>query len=222
MAGMDRRGFMKALGLGGVALTLPKPLSIVAARMADLAAPPLHVGWAEIGPLSDRERGNFVMNEIIIEPIGFLKKERYDDLFERWNLCARLMNAEDKNRNGTLYFNSRVAYFREAFKPLFPEDEIRVRVPKIFSDTMAWMWLGLDRMEFWIVPNNLRNLPRFPLPEMRIWLKGWHHKRVDQIVPPYQYMGFHAWCRVETVRLERARAIELGLCGPDEPAMEEP
>lgn len=209
---MDRREFLKSIGLGGVALTFPKPLSVVAARMADLAAPPLHVGRAEIGTLSDQERGNFVMTHVSIEPIGILKRERYDDLLDRWNLCARLMNAEDKSRNGILYFNARLAYFH--IRPIFPGQA--TRIPQIFTETMAWMWNMGDRMEFWIVPNDLRNLPRFPLPEMRIWLEGWHHKRVDQI-GSFQYMGFHAWCRVQSARLDRARAIEMGLVGPEEP-----
>src|ERR1051325_506745 len=41
---MDRRSFLKSMGLGGMSLLMPRPLEVVAARMADISGPPVHAG----------------------------------------------------------------------------------------------------------------------------------------------------------------------------------
>jgi hypothetical protein len=81
----------------------------------------------------------------------------------------------------------------------------------------AFMWLPGQRAEFWIVPGILDDLPRFPLPEMEVRVHGWiyHRGRPELVSDATAAVSF--WSRVRTVRLERARAIELGLVGRDEP-----
>lgn len=45
---LNRRTFLKSMGLGGIILTMPKPLEIIAAQMSDIEDPPIQAGFASV------------------------------------------------------------------------------------------------------------------------------------------------------------------------------
>ena len=206
---MDRREFLKILGLGGVALTMPKPLGVIAAKMEDIKGPPLHVGRCEIGPLSDDSFGNFVMQGVsLTTKMLTMTVERYKDFHGKWTLAMRYLSVEG-HRTSTLYFQVPVRHI---------PDTSMIASPLAFSylaSPLDFMWRAGDVAEFWVTPSNRYNLPKYPLPDIVISVHGWRNKRKDGIVAHPWTLRF--WARVETVQLDRARALEMGLVDRDEP-----
>lgn len=197
---MDRRDFLKSIGLGGLALTLPKPLKVMAARMADLKGPPIHAGLARF-----RDLGGILVHDFSISCVdpGLQEPHRHMDLLNNWSLHL----AAHENGNFIIlmhgaplnYLVVRDAVGGPRFDPAF----FRGNLPsKILAETS---------LDVWIVP---RGEPRYPLPELTVALHG---TKCGPGVTPGWGPLVDMMTQVRSVRLERTRAIELGLVSPSDP-----
>lgn len=210
---MERREFLKILGLGGVALTMPKPLEIVAAKMADISGPPLHAGFCEIGPLNDENRGQFVLQGISIGTADYVDLERRNDFYDHWAMTTRFVTAGDRRR---VWLAAPVRVFpsnRDNF--VYVDGRNPDGIATYLRPPMAYMFDIGERAEFWLTPTDRHDLPRFPLPKVTVILHGWHFDRTAKAQPKVYSNSY--WSEFKVVRLERARAIEMGLVDPSEP-----
>lgn len=198
---ISRRGFLETLGLVGVALTLPKPLKVMAAKMSDLSAPPLHAGRCKIGPLfQEKDDCHFVLYTIGISPDwGRLPKvAEYKD-FENWRVVAR-------DTKGDVVLEIPAAFL------IFP-NTFKTAVWGFGHPNNGYLWSGSDAWDFWIVPGSTTCLPRYPLPATKVVVHGLLYSRHRQMFTSY-YNTF------ESVHLDRAEAIRLGLASPEEKTFE--
>lgn len=190
---MNRRDFLKLVGLGGTALLAPKPLEVIAARMADLSGPPLHVGVCRF-----RELHNFALQDVGILLDRWQHKDalapgQQADLLRNWtvHLAVRRGAGRDYLRIGQRLLGRSVFGFpgrEEASEP-----SILLR--------------RSDSVEVWIVP---QGAPRFPLPLLSACVYG-------PVPASDRQPRETATLPIRTVRLERARAIELGLASTSDP-----
>ncbi len=224
---MDRRDFLKILGLGGVALTLPRPAGIVAAKMEALAAPPLHVGRCLIGPLADDER-TFLMDKIGVGVDHATTAERYADYREKWAVAVfrRFMVGDKVSRSTVLRVRSsfmpdptrsrRVVYEPNDDVELDGKETKAVEVPEFFSCHHAYRFSPGESLEFWYMPASRHDLPRFPLPKLTVSLGGYMIYKRELPRDALRTLAYHLIGDVQTMQLERGKAIEMGLCLPGE------
>lgn len=190
---MDRRAFLKVLGLGGVALTLPKPLSI----LAPIERPPFHVGRLVFPPLAD-DVAEFQMEGLSISPVRGLPVARVRDFLDKWLLRVVLhepQGAKDLLRVPTPF----VLHSRET----------RQRAPYVLGRLMRF--LPEQRLDCWLKPGEAT---RYPLPEVdmvlqgRLWRKG---------VAADKPMVYCMYGKFKTVRMDRDEAARMGICPAGEP-----
>lgn len=209
---MDRRDFLKLIGLGGVALTLPKPLEVVAARMADLERPPLHVGRVS---LTSRPEATFAMYDFTLHLPRTISKHAYSDFMEHWMLR---MSAREQDGKTVDYLRVACSFIPmgDAFDP-----ELRGyggllagmtprRQPYVMGVPLM---ISPDRvMEFWLMPDGLQ---RFPMPKAQLCFYGTQIPRVsDRRHLAADRLFINA--SFEEVRVERDEAIRLGIALADE------
>lgn len=188
---MDRRSFLKVMGLGGTALLAPKPFEVIAARMADISGPPLHAGLCRF-----RELGSFTLLDMGI-------------VFDGWQQPSTIIQAKmaDFLKNWTVHMAVRRQgghYLKISQKPIsrslfgFNHKEM---------DQGCLQLSNADTVEVWVVSDGQ---PRYPLPPLTACIYG-----------PLPASGCEvrqfASLPVRAVRLERSRAIELGLASTSDP-----
>lgn len=211
---MDRRDFLKTLGLGGIALSLPKPLEVMAAKMADLEGPPIHTGLARFRNLSGVMVYDFSLSCV---DQSFSFPHRYMDFINTWEVhlaahentrdyvpilqgvqVSRLVQKEHDDPRCTKVLGSRTSLFRKSLPA------------KSLMGTM---------LDVWIVPHGTA---KYPLPSLTVNLHSEMVKDRDSSgkpMRPYVMLGepLTLSAQVRSVRLERSRAIELGLVSPSDP-----
>ena len=225
---MDRRDFLKILGIGGVALTLPKPIGIISAKMADLQGPPLHVGYCEIGPLANDQRA-FMWDRLMVGLEHTLSIERYKDWSERWIFTMFLRRKKDDPDSRIMFMKVRANYLPIPMGDRFVvlrdpgEGQVPWTTPHECRMHERHMWSPDEVAEFWFTPASSSDLPRFPLPKLNIGLNGLmiYKKEMQSTGRDYVMGGrtlhYSAFGEVRTVQLDRARAISMGLVSPEEP-----
>ena len=188
---MDRREFLKVLGLGGVALTLPKPLSI----LAGIERPPLHVGRLLFPPLADDVTA-FEMESLSISPSPSIQVARFRDFMDKWLL--RVLRHEPAKSLDLLQVPAPY---------LLHSRETRERAPYTLGRAMRF--LPGERLDCWLKPSEA---PRYPLPEVSMILQGrlWRNG-ADKPMP------YYVWGKFKTVRMDRDEAARLGICPAGEP-----
>lgn len=222
---MDRREFLKLIGLSGVALTLPKPLQVVAARMADLERLPLHVGYVETMPAKPcGNRGFYLLHEIGVRVERAITSQRHEDYYEKWSIAMFLRKEGDKTCGiKQLQIPAHAMPNPENKFMTFDEDGKPRFVAHFQTVPHAFMLQPDDLIEFWFVPGNARDperMPKYPLPKLEVVLRGVRHyadPNVSGGLPKTRAMVFWNLCEVKKVLLDRAKAIELGLCATSEP-----
>jgi hypothetical protein len=202
---LSRRGFLETLGLAGLSLTLPKPLKVMAARMADLEKPPLHVGYCEVASVP--EGGVFLMYGFGVNFLSLPSIEIHNDYMNNW-VVSVFLKEKDKQE--------RILYVQ---RPARCVPEARTGMMTVLANPHPMVVSPNSVMEFWWTPEGK---PRFPLPELRLYVRGarsFGYKQSSRI----EWHGLKEsmqWVeerKVKHVCLERSRAIELGLVGPEEP-----
>lgn len=189
---ISRRGFLSALGLGGIALTLPKPLQLLQA----VERPPIHVGRLLFPPLADGVTA-FEMHNLSISPKQGISIAQFKDFFEKWSLKVSF------HRNGEVHDmchvpTPHVTYARGSGVP----------VPTILSDRI--LFTPDMRMDCWLRPDG--DL-KFPMPEVDMFLQGRVYRECcDKKPMPYWMYG-----KFQTVRVDLEQAKKLGLVPASEP-----
>jgi hypothetical protein len=225
---MDRRDFLKTLGLSSIALTLPKPLSIFAAKESDIKAPPLHVGRCEMGPLSDALR-RFTLQEIGMSVDRPLNAGRYEDYLWSWQIAFFMRRTDEPGSRVKMFQipssmmpDPTLAFYANSFPNLGGRSSLPtfcVMPTPIICDEKTVL-------EFWWTPKDPSLLPKHPLPKIRILLRGvMHYSRDPETFMFYKDGGImrrHSkvfwWANeARTVQLDRTRAIEMGLVPMTEP-----
>ena len=225
---MDRRDFLKTLGLAGVALTLPKPLDIIAAKMSDLQAPPLHVGYCEIGPLADDQR-TFIWDRLMVGLWHTLPIERYTDWSQRWIFTMFIRRKKDDPESRIMFMKVQAYHLPTPYDERFVllrdpgEDRVPWTSPHQYQRHEPYMWSQDEVAEFWFTPASSSDLPRFPLPKLNLGLHGvMIYKKEPQSTGRDYMLGgrtlhYTACAEVKTLQLDRARAIKMGLVPASEP-----
>ena len=200
---MDRRDFLKSLGLGGMALTLPKSLDVVAARMADLTAPPVHMGLARFRDLAGIMVYDFSVS--CVDP-AFLDPGRYVELINTWGVH---MAAHEDGKNY-------IPILRNSLKRLVVKksDEGPVFDPRFWKSQMPAKLLVSTMLDVWVVPYEK---PKHALPPLTVTLHGEVMQKTENSSWIQTFGMKDISVQVRTVRLERTRAIELGLISPSDP-----
>jgi hypothetical protein len=198
---MDRRDFLKSLGLGGLALTLPKPLEVVAARMTDLKGPPVHMGLARFRDLAGVMVYGF---SVCVDP-AFLDPGRYVDLINTWGVHLAA------HENGENYIPVLKAPLRRLVDRY---EDAPVIDPRFFKSKMPSRLLVPTMLDVWIVPYEK---PKHALPPLTVTLHGEVMQKTENESWIQTFGRRDVSVQVRTVRLERTRAIELGLVSPSDP-----
>lgn len=188
MARMDRRGFLATIGLGGVALTLPKPLAI----LADIARPPLHVGRLVIPALGPDEQ--FLLYQVSIGPKRGLPMSQVSEFFDKWVFRMVLRMPGDKGLDlieAPAGIMGELPWLGSLYAMPFPH--------------LLPPGAGL---ECWIKPGET---PRHPMPEVDLRLVGTLKAKGRE---PLHYIRFGTF---QTLRLDRDEAARLGIVPADEP-----
>jgi hypothetical protein len=226
---MDRRDFLKSLGLGAVVFTLPKPLSIITAKMEDLKKPPLHVGYVEVMPAKTcGARGFYLIYEMGVRIGHELTAAQYADYAENWTVSMFLRKQGDRT-SGVQYLRTtaRMMPNPENTITVYDEEGKPYQRPHFYTSPKALMLRPDDVLEFWFSPHSAAyetEPPNYPLPKLEVVLRGVRHYAEPQAAPPgtgseYVIGGFpktraiQYWhmCEVKKVLLDRKKAIELGL-----------
>ncbi len=203
---MNRRDFLKSMGLGGIALSLPKPLEIIAARMADIEGPPIHAGLARFRDLAGVMVYDFSMS--CVDP-ALLVPSRYMNLLDTWGVHMAA------HENGENYIPVLKAPLRRLVDRY---EDAPVIDPRFFKSKMPSRLLVPTMLDVWIVPYEK---PKHALPPLTVTLHGEKTKQIEDpagegwYASPLSQKDLSA--QIRTVRLERTRAIELGLVSPSDP-----
>ncbi len=197
---MDRRTFLTSIGLGGLALTIPKPLSVVAAKLSDLKDPPIYAGHTSFK--IDRP---FVLYDLYWNyPVNYPAGIEHPSIRD-YNLFTHGTTVSLFSRGTRIMWEqlptSHIPSAREWGEAVKPKFGWGISLPP-----------G-EEVELWCVP--------------RLTSSGEHGKLlpVDWTIqglwkPSDKHSGFQAWYfvnKMKLVRIERDRAIELGLASPEEP-----
>jgi hypothetical protein len=177
---MDRRSFLKTLGLVAVALSVPKPLSIVSAKMADLERPPLHVGYCEAEPAHGcGEGGYFGLYNIGVRVERGISLERYLDYDGKWCI-AIFMRRAGVQGHGINWLQIPVHFMPNPENKIkaVDEDGREYETNDFLRRPHATALMNGDVLEFWVVPCDMTDpalLPRFHLPKLEVVLCGMKH-----------------------------------------------
>ena len=164
---LSRRSFLQSIGLGSVAaLTLPKPLKIIAATLRDIEGPPLMAAFG-----------------IAMFP------ENVEVMTFKWT-------SHSLNSEGELMWR---VYNRT--RPISEVDGHPGPLAAVVG-LGSFCLPAYEPLEIWLVADQGRRIP--PPSSFEIHASGLHHWITQEVV-------------MKDVRLDRARAIELGLSKPDEP-----
>ena len=222
---MDRRDFLKMIGLGGMALTLPKPLSVFAAKARDLEQPPLHVGHTRF-----RNMEKFSVHDLALEisPDAFKTPEEYTDFIGHWFLHLNIRR--DERSYLPLIQDRAEKYLVDPFFTRGNNEEhawsVRGFIRKVRPGIISGASINLlqnDALDVWLVPTGE---PKHPLPSsLRVSLFGppkWNESvrwsNGNPLWPPGTVsVQDHIHQPLRAVRLERTRAIELGFASPSDP-----
>lgn len=213
---IDRRSFLKTLGLGAVALTVPKSLSVIAAKMADLERPPLHVGYAELSPAAHcGDKGYYLFYDLGINVERGITASRFADYNENWALSLFMRKRGERGR-GVQYLRTRTSYVPDPSHLLTQTDEDgkTFKVPDFLQSSKAYVLKPDDVLEFWFVPHSAMaetEPPNYPLPNLTVMLRGVMYYGSEQ--PGRSTIHWHH-SKVSKVLLDRVKAIELGLISP--------
>lgn len=206
---MNRRDFLKTIGLGGVALTLPKPLEVVAAKMADLEAPPLHVGRADLSLRANDDR--FLIDRFMFQVDRTISRVSFEDFARNWTLRVA------RKTGDVLEDLLRVRVSMVPFGPGV-DPELGWAGALVSASSYPYVMLRGQTWEFWLTPDGPA---RFPMPKVYMVVNG---TLFEQRPDPFGLRGGRpeAGCSFisipfRTVRVERAAAIRMGLVGPEEP-----
>lgn len=188
---MDRREFLKTLGLGGMALTLPKPLTLMA---ANIDGPPVHAGLCRF-----REVQGFPFEGIGVvidhwQVSRLLTPEQLAELLGKWTIHAGIRVTKD-------------LYIPLSKQPL--KNSLFGMRCRVDSPSKGMTIMSAESVDVWIVPEGVI---RFPLPALTVCMYG----PAGGFVVGSKGRPFRS-LPLRTVRLERARAIELGLVSPADP-----
>lgn len=212
---MNRREFLKALGLGGVALTVPLSRKLMAASMADLKAPPFHVGVTEMGPLSNGDQ-RFHMVGLSLHS-DFLDGEKWSDLYSKW-MVGVSFKREGERGPGTLWLQQPASMLAPSITNDFVmvADVPRGNLLRPYADEPPYFydWAPGDIAKFWIVPGSMQDLPKFPLPDLSIHVHGWIECRPTPTKRAESKRTVTFWATFRRVSLDRAQAIKLRLVDP--------
>lgn len=204
-----RRSFLKLLGIGAAGLALPKPLSIIAAKAADLEKPPLHVGYCCLD-VPKRSGLGFFLFEFGMSLPRDISRERYIDFFQKWEI--RLVHP---TKNGCQdWFRSPVRHI-----PVEPLPTLDIG----WCATLTWAMASKqllsmpkplhmapgERWEFWLLAGEQ---PAFVMPEVRLALSGTFDDPLRSALDRRVYM-----LTFKKVNVDRAQAIKMGLCDAAEP-----
>lgn len=189
---MDRRSFLGYLGLGGLALTVPKPLEAIVAKIGPLAVPPIHVGVATL-------RGGFHLHGI---GIAVPADARCDELAD-WKV----------------HVVQRTPDLR-AFNILFekPAIDCVTRLTNVTA-TPGWMPRAQDQgFVYNVVKENTLQLwfscvrrPKAVIPGIRALLKISPIDRLPMDTP------LEAPLTLRRAQIERNQAVELGIVSERDP-----
>jgi hypothetical protein len=205
---MDRRDFLKSIGLAGVALTLPKPLSVVAAKISDLEDPPIHAGYARFK--IDRP---FIFNDLYWRySVNEAPSIRDYDRFSHGTSVSTFFGMEQRFSPG---YRPRVKLSWENIPtshiPSFPD-----HIPSFKANWGISFFPG-EEIEIWCIPHKTpAGEPGKLLPVD--WVIQGLSEYNSLLDPHYQRSEVcYFWRPMSLVRVERTRAIELGLIKPEEP-----
>lgn len=190
---MDRRDFLKTLGLGGIALSVPKPLDLMAAKLTNVDGPPVHAGLCRF---RDVQGFPFEGIGVVIDHwqvSRLFTPEQLGELMGKWMIHAGIRVSKD------LY----LPLSRQPLKNSLFGTRTRIENPSKFTIMSA------ESVDVWIVPEGVI---RFPLPALTVCMYG----PPGGFLPEFKGRPFRS-LPLRTVRLERGRAIELGLVSPSEP-----
>lgn len=192
MGTVTRRGFMELLGLGGVALTLPKPLSI----LAPVERPPLHVGRL-VFTAPPGEPRRFLMGGFTLAPKCQVVGARMREFYDKW--FVRLALRRERQMIDMLRCPSYLAGGALTGQRRFP-----------YTMGCLVAVAGDQPLECWLKPGEPT---RYPLPEVQMILHGQMEYLEDKRAIPYHWCG-----SFETVRMDRDEAARRGICPAGEPA----
>lgn len=173
MSDLSRRSFLQSVCLGGIALSLPRPMDIVAATVKDLKDPPIMAAYGKVVcPGSFRVYGISAMSQV------------------RSPMTLGIFALTPKACTEKLYHGP-LAIIRGA----------------AFSHVMMQSLVVQEGsfLEFWAVPFDRVT----PLGRVYVAVEGYSAGKV-----------FFMHVTLDHARLERTRAIKLGLIDPSEPEVE--
>ena len=209
---MDRRDFLKAIGLGGVALTLPKPLEILAAKATDLVAPPMHVGRAEM-TLEKGDYLGFVIYGMALDTPRDLRRDAWEDFMAHWVLRVAYRDLAG-NLKDILRTPCRALPMRPGPDPALGwcGNLLSAMAPKrpFYLPSPMILRPG-DTFEWWLVPYGAKR----PLPRVDLVLTG-TIDRPRGFLSPEVSTAYYS-LPFDTVRVDRTEAIRMGLVGQEEP-----
>lgn len=175
---MNRRDFLKSLGLAGVALTLPKPIEVIAAKMSDIKGPPVQVGFTSLK-----------MEEPFM--VSHMSWAAYPMAVREAVVSVHLDNPTHGRIGKVLQLSLPSPYegVTECTTPIY-----------LPTDTS---------IELWTACRNANETP----PRVCLQVHGYVGRVEDGMMRGF---GNIFTLATKHVRLERARAIELGLVDPAE------
>lgn len=213
---MDRRDFLKSIGLGAVAFTVPRPLEVIAAKVADLEAPPLHVGYAGL----DCNRSTGGISGMGLQVKQPMSPERLEDLMRNWTAhviiqrpYGYMLLAECPVKH--LVF---LDTWGEHYIPgsLLLNDSLMA--PDLMNGGISFLrgslvgFMDHDRLEVWLVPTGQPRFTLCPLYARFFTGSGWP-RTTPGSSPGGPFQGYvHTYTLpVRKARIERAQALKLGL-----------
>lgn len=205
---MDRRDFLKSIGLAGVALTLPKPLSVVAAKISDLKDPPIHAGYASFK--IDR---TFIWNDLIWHyPVGMVPTMQD---YKRFSSGTSVSVFLGRRHDETAKITS-IVHVPTSHIPSFLE----WKKGHGYGFAHGIYLAPGEEIEIWCIPHKTPMGDPGKLLPIEWIIQGMSTFELDPHPAGINKSRLARWCfmrKMELVRVERARAIELGLVTPGEP-----
>lgn len=182
---ISRRGFLHALGIGGIALTLPKPLEI----LKGVDHPPVHAGRLLFPPLAD-DITAFEMFNLSICPKQRISIAAFNEFFEKWLLKVSLL------KQGVEHDLMHTPAPLVTHAPgNYPNTSVSSPNSILFTPDM--------RMDCWLRPDGRL---KYPMPEVDMILNGRILRKGQS--KPMSYMMFG---KFKTIRVDLEKAKKLGL-----------
>jgi len=189
----DRRDFLKMIGLGGIALTIPKPLAL----LAGVERTPFHVGRLVFPSVGEDEE--FVLGGISIAPRHGQPMKQIAEFFDKWALRIILRNSKKEPADllrapvGVVSAAHCVPYLQA-----------------IYPAPHQWSLRHGGQFECWLKPGEA---PRYPLPEVDMLLHGLLVRKGFEQKLSYIRAG-----TFQRTRVDHGEARRLGIIPSNEPA----